>query len=70
MKINLTTATGRKEIGNVRSQIGDAASLKRFDDFVARNSSFDFDNDEHIASLRQGKQDCHCTVTTTVPVNV
>ncbi|SCY66640.1 hypothetical protein [Flavobacterium caeni] len=66
MEINLTTSQTKKEITNVRSQITNATTLRKFDEFVAQNPKFDFNNDAHLQALK--KEDCHCTVTTTVPL--
>ncbi|MBL7886283.1 MAG: hypothetical protein JNJ52_06015 [Flavobacterium sp.] len=68
MIIDLKTSASRKEIVNVRSQITNSTQLKSFDDFVARNSTFDFNNDEHVSALRSNKNDCHCTVNPTVDI--
>lgn len=69
MKINLQTEQSRREIVNVRAQITNSTQLRSFDEFVARNSSFDFNNDEHVESLRRNKQDCHCTVNPTIELH-
>jgi len=66
MKIDLSTANSKRDIVSVRSQITDGTSLKKFDDFVAKNRTFDFNNDEHLRALK--KSDCHCTVS--VPVTL
>ena len=67
MKIQLNSEQARREITSVRSQITDSTNLKKFDDFIAKNDKFDFNNDQHLQALR--KQDCHCTVTVSVPIS-
>ncbi|HEX8561883.1 MAG TPA: hypothetical protein VF676_02780 [Flavobacterium sp.] len=69
MQINLQTEQSKREIVSVRSQITNSTQLKSFDAFVAKNGSFDFNNDEHVAALRSGKNDCHCTVNPTIEVH-
>ena len=68
MKIELGSPQGRRDVNDVRSQIKDVTSLKGFDEFVSKNNVFDFNNDEHLQALK--KTDCHCTVTTTVPISI
>jgi hypothetical protein len=62
MKIDLTTSESKRQITSVRGQIKDSTSLKNFDAFVSKNSTFDFTNDEHLKAVKEPKN-CHCDVT-------
>ena len=53
MKILLTDQKNKRQVQSVRSQIKDKASLKKFDEFLAKHDVFDFNNDEHINALRK-----------------
>jgi hypothetical protein len=65
MKVDLKSKSNKNQITSVRSQIKDKTSLKKFDEFIAKNDSFDFDNDDHIKTLRKNgdKGDTSITIS-------
>ncbi|WGD35641.1 hypothetical protein [Olleya sp. YS] len=68
MKINLNDKSNKSQISNVRSQIKDAGDLKKFDAFLAKHDSFDFndDNDLKAAKACCGGDEC-CTIIISMP---
>ncbi len=62
MKIILKTPEGRKTIESARSQITDKVSLKQFDEFIAKNDVFDFNNDQHLEALKKPVVHSNCTI--------
>jgi hypothetical protein len=53
MKVDLKSKSNKNQVQSVRSQIKDRTSLKKFDEFIVNNDSFDFDSDDHINALRK-----------------
>lgn len=68
MKVNLNSETVTEQVPTLRSQITGSSNLQKFDNFMAENDEFDFNNDDHLMALK--KDDCHCHVETTVPINL
>ncbi len=66
-KIDLKSEASKRQIANLRSQVTDVTSLRKIDEFVAKNSTFDFNNDTHTSALK--KQTCDCDVTVSPTIN-
>jgi len=68
MKINLKSRENKEQISNIRSQITEAGDLKKFDEFLAQNDSFDFNDENDVAAARGccGGDRC-CTITIELP---
>jgi hypothetical protein len=71
MKINLNSRENQEQISNVRSQIENADDLRKFDEFLANNDSFDFSDEKDVVAARAccGGDRC-CTITIEVPLRM
>ena len=64
MRINLNDKLNQKQIEGIRSQITSKMDLKKFDQFLAENDSFDFSDENDMAAARGccGGDKC-CVIT-------
>jgi len=68
MKINLKSRENKEQISSIRSQITEASDLRKFDQFLAENDSFDFNDENDVVAARAccGGDRC-CTITIELP---
>jgi hypothetical protein len=72
MKINLKSSENKQQISSIRSQIDDAGDLKKFDEFLAKNDSFDFGDENDVAAARKccsGDECCTIVISTSFRAN-
>jgi len=68
MKINLKSRENKEQISSIRSQINEAGDLRKFDEFLAKNDSFDFNDENDVTAARAccGGEEC-CTIVIQLP---
>lgn len=52
MKVSFKDPQNQKQIASVRSQIKSSDDLRKFDDFLAKNDSFDFNDSTQVAAAK------------------
>ncbi|MFA7687542.1 MAG: hypothetical protein WCY25_06740 [Moheibacter sp.] len=65
MKLDFRKPENQRQIESVRSQIKKAEDLRKFDEFIAKNDSFDFNNAANVAEARAccgGDQCCKIVI--------
>ena len=68
MKVNFNDPSNKKQIVDIRSQIKNSTDLRKFDDFLAQNDSFDFNDSKQVAAAKGccGGESCCENITITV----
>jgi len=68
MKFNLKSRENKQQISNIRNQITEAEDLRKFDQFLAENNSFDFNDENDVVAARKccGGEEC-CTIVISLP---
>lgn len=68
MKINLKDRANQEQISSIRSQIKEAGDLKKFDEFLAKNDSFDFSDEKDLSAAKAccGGDEC-CQIVINLP---
>jgi hypothetical protein len=69
MRIDFSSSATSRQVASARSQITSKDDLKKFDDFLARYSSFDFNDGEQVSAAKAccGGENCCQNITISVP---
>ena len=70
MKFELKSAENTNNISRIRGQIKEAADLRKFDDFLEANNTFDFDDKDDATAARACCGGDHCCENITIEFSI